>query len=682
MGVARVRTSDRPFYRPEIDGLRAFAVLPVILFHAGFSPWAGGYVGVDVFFVISGYLITGILIGDLRAGRFSIVRFYERRARRILPALFFVLAVSCFFAWLWMLPSQLITYGLHLAAVATFCSNVVLWLSTDYFAPASELLPLLHTWSLAVEEQFYLAFPPLFYLGWRLGPARLAWVMGGVALLSLGFSCWATGRYPALDFYLPPSRIWELLAGALCALVPTHRRLSPSGGLAALGLALVIAPVFLFEAGTPSWFLTLPVAGAALIILFAGGRDLATSLLRARPFVWIGLISYSAYLWHQPLFAFARIRLPSDPTPVTMALLSVLSILLAYPTWRWVEQPMRAGGSTFFATRRPLFVFSGVGLVATLGFGAALIALGGVPSRVPEAVLRIDAAREDVNPLTPDCHLSIDLGMTGRTHPIASCLTGPGDAPPVVLIGDSHANALSWEVRRAVEGSGLRFYGVTMSSCPPIAGLIRIGGTNLMACDSYVRGMRDYAARSGAGVVVLAARWQFSIDGTKFDNGEGGRELGDNSRIWDLADGDTAGLDAKAATPILLNAFVDDIKALLASGVKVVLVYPIPEAGWNVPDRLSRITMASGGAPDLSTDPAAYLARNRAVIDAFDAIQSPNLYRVRPDEALCDTVIPGRCANSLGETVLYRDENHVTNAGARLIAPAVLTAIERAQAAR
>ncbi len=205
-------------YRPEVDGLRALAVLPVILFHAGFSAFSGGFVGVDVFFVINGYLITGIILAEISGDRFSIVSFYERRARRLLPALFVVMAVTLPFAWAWLLPSDMIDFGESLIAVATFCSNVLFWRESDYFSGDASLKPLLHTWSLAVEEQYYLLFPPLLLLLTRLRTQVMTCVLIIAALASLTMASWGTTHKPTAAFYLLPTRGWELLIGALLAI--------------------------------------------------------------------------------------------------------------------------------------------------------------------------------------------------------------------------------------------------------------------------------------------------------------------------------------------------------------------------------------------------------------------------------------------------------------------------------
>ena len=328
-------------YRREIDGLRAVAVLPVILFHAGFSVFSGGYVGVDVFFIISGYLITSILISELEEERFSIARFYERRARRILPALFVVMLACLPFAYMWMFPSQLKDFAQSLVAVVFFGSNFLFWHESGYFAADAEIKPLLHTWSLAVEEQYYIVFPIFLLLAWRFGRNKMFWSVVVIAAISLLLAEWGWRNKPSANFYLAPTRAWELFAGSICAFLTVGRTLKSNNVLSGIGLAAIIFAIFTFDKNTPfpSVYALVPVVGTALIILFGRQGTLVATLLSMRVFVGIGLISYSAYLWHQPLFAFARLGSLTEPSHILMAVLAVAALLLAWVTWRWVEQP-------------------------------------------------------------------------------------------------------------------------------------------------------------------------------------------------------------------------------------------------------------------------------------------------------------------------------------------------------
>lgn len=335
-------------YRPEIDGLRAIAVIPVILFHAGVQLFSGGFVGVDIFFVISGYLITTIILAELEAGRFSVLNFYERRARRILPALYLVMTLCLPFAWLWLMPSDVKELSKSIMVVLVFASNIFFWRQSDYFDAETELKPLLHTWSLGVEEQFYALFPIFLMFAWRLGRKRIVVLLVIMALLSLALAEYATDRKPVASFFLLPTRGWELAMGALIAFYLEGKdrcqfplALQQILSLAGLGLIAYSLLVFTKETPFPGLYALIPTVGAGLIIVFALPGTLVGRLLVSRVLVGVGLVSYSAYLWHQPLLSFARHRSFTKPNDVVIALIVVLTFGLACITWRYVERPFR-----------------------------------------------------------------------------------------------------------------------------------------------------------------------------------------------------------------------------------------------------------------------------------------------------------------------------------------------------
>ena len=373
-------------YRKEIDGLRALAVIPVILYHAGYGWISGGYIGVDIFFVISGYLITSIIIKEQDAGTFSLANFYERRIRRILPALFFVLLLTLPFAWLWLLPHELKDFGKSLAAVIVFASNLLFWKESDYFAADAELIPLLHTWSLAVEEQFYVFFPIIMMIFWALGKRWLVAIFSIIGLLSLGLTEWGWRHFAEANFFLIPTRAWELMIGSLVAfyLYNNKNHLQSTGMInqiaSTIGLLLILYAIFFFNSDTPfpSLYALAPTTGAALIILFASSGTIANTLLSTKPMIGIGLISYSAYLWHQPLFVFARIRSLDEPSAWLFGLLSIASLALAYFSWRFIESPFR-NKQRF--TRKQIFTTAILVSLVFIGIGVYFITSDGAMFR-------------------------------------------------------------------------------------------------------------------------------------------------------------------------------------------------------------------------------------------------------------------------------------------------------------
>jgi len=404
-------------YRAEIDGLRAIAVVPVILGHADFKLFSGGFVGVDIFFVISGYLITGILLDELNAGKFSLVGFYERRARRIIPALSVVMAVSSILAYLLMLPDELENYGQSLVATTLFSNNLLLSLTTGYWKLASEFKPLLHTWSLGVEEQYYIVFPLLLMLSYSAFKRSTALVLSVLAAISLAASQWGSVHAPESAFYLPYTRGWELLLGSLVAFyLRETQQVSVSSSakqwLSMAGLALLALAIFGYDASTPtpSLYTLVPTVGAALIILFAEPGTLAQRLLSSRLLVGIGLVSYSAYLWHYPLFAFTKVTSVSAPPASLLAGLCVVTFVCAALSWKFVETPFRRRDQV---SRTTIFSTAAAASVLFVGIGLYFHATHGVPSRMYESSVASAADmyigyNERVRELSKDSFVSDD----------------------------------------------------------------------------------------------------------------------------------------------------------------------------------------------------------------------------------------------------------------------------------
>ncbi len=369
-------------YRSEIDGLRALAVIPVIFYHAGFELFSGGFIGVDVFFVISGYLITTILITEIEAGTFSLINFYERRARRILPALFFIMFLCLPFAWTWLFNYQLNEFSRSLIAVSFFVSNIFFAFKGSYFTSETGDFPLLHTWSLAVEEQYYIIFPIFLLLTWRFGKNKIFYAIVIFAILSLILSEIGWRKRPTPNFYLTPMRAWELLAGSITAFLIQKNGIQKNNILALAGLGAILFSIFFYDDLTPfpSLYALVPVVGTIFIIKYGEQNTITAKILSHKFLVTIGLISYSAYLWHQPLFAFARLRNFGQIDFSITIILIVITFLAAYFTWKYIETPIRQ--KTVLKSRKSMFTFSITGLV-----GFVLIGLYG-QYKTPDSVNR------------------------------------------------------------------------------------------------------------------------------------------------------------------------------------------------------------------------------------------------------------------------------------------------------
>ncbi|MDB5526944.1 MAG: acyltransferase 3 [Devosia sp.] len=653
-------------YRPEIDGLRALAIIPVMLFHAGLPGFAGGFVGVDVFFVISGYLISSLLMAEHDVGVFSLATFYERRARRILPALFFMVICLLPFAWLWMVPSELKEFGDNLMALPLFVSNFLLSGQAGYFATEAEVKPLLHIWSLAVEEQFYIIYPLMLMLLWRSG--RRAIITGCMVLAVLSFVAAERGVWSS--YLLPAGRIWELLAGVFCALWLRGRADKTDPGVhwpGLVGIAMIAASIAFYGKSTPfpSYYTLLPVLGTALVIVNAGAGNAVGRLLAHPILVGVGLISYSAYLWHQPLFAFARIRLIDAPSNILLVALVGISLGLGWLSWRFIERPFR-GRARF--TQQQIFVMAAVAGLAIAAVGLTVHLADGFPARVKPGY---EAATQPTRSDPQSCAWISPLAGAAL---IQLCPMGASGGSPLLLFGDSHADALYAGFDQRLKERNRSGYLVKNPYCPPVKGLYdwaNMSSAFVQGCEDTNRELFAYLAGLKPSTIVLADRWTYRafpiaglIDRQTYDNGEGGVEPEYYTESFAVT---PSGVRSQAVGD-KAAALTAGIEQYFAFGVPVVLVYPVPETGWNIPKRNAKKLLFSGSVETLiSTSQARFKLRNRFIDDTLDAIQSPQLLRVKPEQLLCGSFIPGRCAAQLDGIPLYYDDDHLSLDGAALV---------------
>lgn len=454
-------------YRPEVDGLRAVAVIPVILYHAGFELFSGGFVGVDVFFVISGYLITSLILAELASGRFSIAHFYERRARRILPALFCVMAATIPFAVMWLSPVDLVAFARSLVAVSLFSSNILFWRESGYFDTVAELKPLIHTWSLAVEEQYYILFPLFLMLAWRAGRRTMFAVLAAVGVASLGAAHWAAYAAPSAAFYLLPTRAWELLIGSFVAVWTSERSETDArrvgSQLASLsGIGLIGIAIFAFDRGTPfpSLYALVPTVGTALVIRFALPGTLVHRVLGSRIPVVIGLMSYSLYLWHQPLFTFAKHLVSFEPPAWLMASLAAATFPLSWLTWRWVETPFRTRARF---SRRQIFSFAAIGAAAAIALGLGIQTSSRLQERFQQLAYGGDVDHQEFNRFLqsryPVCEPEHLARAAMKWKGLTRCLQSKaGRDVDIALVGDSHAEHLFIGLAEKLKDKNVAYY--------------------------------------------------------------------------------------------------------------------------------------------------------------------------------------------------------------------------------
>ena len=491
-------------YRSEIDGLRALAIIPVILYHAGFPGFAGGYRGVDVFFVISGYLIAGIIHSELQRDCFSILRFYERRARRILPALFVVLLLSSIAGWVLMSPNQFIEFGQGLMAVSVFVSNVFFLGQSGYFAIEADINPLLHTWSLAVEEQFYILFPVLLIFLTKYGTRVLLAGLCVLGLVSLGLAEWTATEQVDSAFFMLHTRAWELLAGALLATSGYSLKRTPGlkeEALAGLGFGLCIAAYVLVDPTIhhPGLHTIVPVLGAVLVIAFGTGDTITGKFLSLRPMVFIGLISYSLYLYHQPVFAFIRISKARALESPDIFFAVLVCLALSYLTWRFIEQPFRNRQIIF---TRQLVYASVVFTLLPFAAGAAVFSAAGFPVRTNKTAselleqIPINKLLREQGIRIGECQYNGNFVKLEKFLPDWDCLPVRPD-PAILTYGDSHSADKAWAMRLAgIKIGNLGGAGCDLNPNPRTRG-----------CKAILNKLVSLAKRGELDGIVLAQHW-------------------------------------------------------------------------------------------------------------------------------------------------------------------------------
>ena len=437
-------------YRPEIDGLRAVAVIPVIFFHAGLVFFSGGFVGVDIFFVISGYLITGLILTELDTNKFDLIKFYERRARRILPALFSIMFVCLPFAWLWLMPGDMKNFSESIMSASLFSSNILFWKESGYFDVASELKPLIHTWSLAIEEQFYILFPLFLILVWKVGKSFTALATFIIFIASISIAQWGSYNHPTAAFFLLPTRGWELLMGSLIALYLNNKSHNPNiifSQIASLfGLGLVIYSVIFFDNDTPvpSLFTLIPTIGTGLIIIYGVPKTVINSIFSNNILVAIGLASYSLYLIHQPIFAIIKYRFGSESFEEYMLLIFFAIFILSYLSWKYVETPFR---NKLIFSQKQIFRYSFVGIGLLVLTGALGIFTNGFEQRFSSYERKVLAEYTDARR-----YVSSRFDNLDQEFDLSS------NSPNILIIGDSFAE----DILNALFGSGIsRHYSIS-----------------------------------------------------------------------------------------------------------------------------------------------------------------------------------------------------------------------------
>lgn len=664
MGDLPMPPNSHVAYRADIDGLRAIAVLAVLIFHAFPHALPGGFVGVDIFFVISGYLISSILMKSADEGRFSVTDFYARRIRRILPPLLAMLLLLLIAGWFMLLPSEYAQLGKHVLGGLGFVSNIVFWQEAGYFDSDAQLKPLLHLWSLGVEEQFYIFWPPILLLALKRRWSMVT-VLGGLAGFSFLANLLMSQPHSVSGYFLLPARAWELLIGAALAWWlryrgPLFKHANMANAAGFFGLTLIAVALYLIdeEKNFPGWWALLPVLGAASLIA-AGEHSVANRyFLAQRAMVAIGLISFPLYLWHWPLLSLAWILKGETVSAWLLLGLLGLSALLATLSFKLIETPIRRSSA-----RASLI---GIVLITLL---LALIAgnifkRNGWDFRLQNKQIASEANAlewSDARRSAPDCRWPVSADVT------LNCLISDKTRQPdAVIMGDSHANHYYWGLSEELRAMGVNLLQLSHSGCGPLYGIRAKEGTRDIDCSHFVNPAIDYiAANPAIHTVFLGGRWMLYLTGREQKHPVG--HISEEPLV--MAD-DPQGLQALSRTEVVRRGLEATLTRLLASGKKVVFMHAVPELPYNARECLSwspNRFVVRAVRPECTAEQRIMLQRSaefRPVL-ADVLARYPQVAQFDPVPLLCDGQ---NCHGRMEGALLYRDDDHLSFAGSRWIA--------------
>jgi peptidoglycan/LPS O-acetylase OafA/YrhL len=679
-------------YRPEIDGLRAIAIVAVILYHAkitilNYSPFQGGFVGVDIFFVISGYLITSIILKELvTRNTFSFKNFYERRVRRILPVLLLVMAVSLVFGWFYLLTNNFVDLSKSILYSLGFSSNFYfLYSQQEYAAESSLLKPFLHTWSLSVEEQFYILFPIILLIIFKYFKRYLGVIFITTFVASLIIAIWGSRNYPLYAFYIIPTRVWELLAGSILAYfeiiqgwrISTKYKIFnlilPSVGLFLVGYSIMTFDEKIFH---PSWYTLLPIIGTCLLILFSHKDEIITKLLSSKLFVSIGLISYSLYLWHYPIFAFDRILEFAKEDIFKKITLGLIILLLSIISFYFIEKPARNKKNRFIFILSFILLSSFLVIIAS----SLIILNGGYKHRFHEIF---------------DLGVEKELRSPNKLYSCANgkkCIFNSEFNKTVLIIGDSHMEKLTANLKDKITDKNYTFITSTLGGCLYFPGFDKIyldtNKINENCNNSYFFDLERVLKQQKNSIIIFGGRLPLYLSNDKFDNKEGGVE--DGTGIENI--------NIKWKYKFVSSGKFENIQSSFQTSVyelsktnNIILIYPIPEVGWNVPRKLfNNLPKMIGEIKDknyiknylipknyITTSYVVYKERAKSSFELLDSIKGENIYRVYPHLIFCDTLIKERCITHDNKNIFYSDDDHLSVKGAEIVNKLIISEIEK-----
>lgn len=645
-------------YRPDIDGLRCIAVSLVILFHLGSPIAPGGFVGVDVFFVISGYIITRSILGDLEKKKFSLLSFYQKRILRILPPLFVVSAISCALGFLIMLPSDYKSLSASVVFNSFFASNILFFSETGYFDASSYTKPLLHTWSLAVEEQFYIAFPLMVLLA-GYARRRLFFLIYIILGASFCISALTTPHFPSAAYFLLPWRAWEIALGAALAVtsLPTIRNRLALNALGIAAALTIVASAYFFQKSMafPGYIAAIPCLASAVIIYVGGCRDnYFSSAIGSASMQFVGRLSYSLYLWHWPIIVFFVYWKLELPNVIESVALVIGTFALSYLSWRFIETPSRR---IIHSTRISVLKFGGTLAAVSAISGLLIFAFEGFPARLASEATLASAAKNDRDPRFNECVREINAAEAWSMP----CIYGAasGDQPTVALWGDSHAGSWAPALDKSAAAQNVGVAIFSRPGCPPLTDFEVYGRGREAECALYFDAVLDYleSAQSVHTVVLAMRPAQYMHGWLKYGFGERGRK----DFIVGNRHAPVTGEKDKAA--LFETGVEETVRTLNALNKRVVVIYPVPEAGNAVPYTMARFILRGEDPEKYALEMSEFTRRNGVAISIFDRLADEGLIApVRVNDILCRG---SECSFAYEKAPLYRDTSHLTLSAAR-----------------
>lgn len=579
--------------------------------------------------------------------KFSIVNFYERRARRILPALFFVMAACLPFAWLWLTPTDLKDFGLSLVAVSTFSSNILFWLESGYFDTSAELKPLLHTWSLAVEEQYYILFPIFLMLTWRLGLKWILILLSIVFLVSLGVAQWGAYNMPSAAFFLLPTRGWELLIGVFAAFYlkyNTHlKSYSLNQALSLIGFGMIAYSIIAFDKTTPfpSLYALIPTIGTGLLILCAVPKTYVHKFLSLKFVVGIGLISYSAYLWHQPLLAFARHRLLGDVSDLILIALCITSLVMAWFSWRFVEKPFR---DKKIITQKKIFLLSLVCIGVFCSIGLSMHLKNGYGDRVN---FTEELANSFESPSLENC---FDTPFNHSAEQWG-CILGRDEGEiNFILFGDSHSLSLKTLIDEKAKQNGIKVFFTGSSGCPPFIGIHpQKDNQYVNNCNLLNKRVFELAKSIDLDGIIFSARWSYYTLG---DYDFNGAQL--------ISDKEEGPFNLQHSVDTFISALGITIEKFNSIEVPIHLITQPPHQKYSPQSAYFSSFKGIGSIESLSVKRADFDRLNEIPINAFyEYDNNINIYNIT--DLFCDEFV---CLIGEKDRSFYHDNNHLSIVGA------------------